>query len=209
MWKFIVDVVHDFVSSLQPDVSRGFLHVSNVFLLIYQSACRLRTMWKCWMNLSVIPWFYITLSCQNCGHIRIVIKKNNSRLKIHLIWADWPSNLFRYGLALCCYKRQFTPWIGISSQVQSQVDMKANGAKGSFIPQITLSGKPCKQHLTSRNAARITAISSAIFHMKSSGLLHVNRNHGNWIVKLIFQAFDTVLIKLGTYRVFWLWPSVT
>ena len=32
MWKFIVDVVHDFVSSLQPDVSRGFLHVSNVFL---------------------------------------------------------------------------------------------------------------------------------------------------------------------------------
>ena len=33
MWKFIVDVVHDFVSSLQPDVGRGFLHVSNVFLL--------------------------------------------------------------------------------------------------------------------------------------------------------------------------------
>ena len=36
MWKFIVDVVHDFVSSLQPDVGRGFLHVTNVFLfLIY------------------------------------------------------------------------------------------------------------------------------------------------------------------------------
>ena len=33
MWKFIVDVVHDFVSSLQPDVGRGFLHVSNVFML--------------------------------------------------------------------------------------------------------------------------------------------------------------------------------
>ena len=33
MWKFIVDVVNDFVSSLQPDVGRGFLHVSNVFLL--------------------------------------------------------------------------------------------------------------------------------------------------------------------------------
>ena len=33
MGKFIVDVVHDFVSSLQPDVGRGFLHVSNVFLL--------------------------------------------------------------------------------------------------------------------------------------------------------------------------------
>ena len=32
MWKFIVDVVQDFVSSLQPDVGRGFLHVSNVFL---------------------------------------------------------------------------------------------------------------------------------------------------------------------------------
>ena len=34
MWKFIVDVVHDFVSSLQPDVGRGFLHVSNVFLFV-------------------------------------------------------------------------------------------------------------------------------------------------------------------------------
>ena len=34
MWIFIVDVVHDFVSSLQPDVGRGFLHVSNVFLLL-------------------------------------------------------------------------------------------------------------------------------------------------------------------------------
>ena len=33
MWKFIVDVVHDFVSSLQLEVGRGFLHVSNVFLL--------------------------------------------------------------------------------------------------------------------------------------------------------------------------------
>ena len=32
MWKFIVDVVNDFVSSLQPDVGRGFLHVSDVFL---------------------------------------------------------------------------------------------------------------------------------------------------------------------------------
>ena len=34
MWKFIVDVVHDFVSSIQPDVGRGFLHVSNVFLFL-------------------------------------------------------------------------------------------------------------------------------------------------------------------------------
>ena len=34
MWKFIVDVVHDFVSSLQPDVGRGFLHISNVFLYL-------------------------------------------------------------------------------------------------------------------------------------------------------------------------------
>ena len=34
MWKFIVDVVHDFVSSLQPDFGRGFLHVSNVFLFM-------------------------------------------------------------------------------------------------------------------------------------------------------------------------------
>ena len=32
MWKFIIDVVHDFASSLEPDVGRGFLHVSNVFL---------------------------------------------------------------------------------------------------------------------------------------------------------------------------------
>ena len=35
MWKFIVDIVHDFVSSLQPDGGRGFLHVSNVFLFRY------------------------------------------------------------------------------------------------------------------------------------------------------------------------------
>ena len=35
MWKFIVDVVLDFVSSLQPDVGRGFLHVSNVFLFSF------------------------------------------------------------------------------------------------------------------------------------------------------------------------------
>ena len=32
MWKFIVDVVHEVVRSLQPDVGRDFLHVSNVFL---------------------------------------------------------------------------------------------------------------------------------------------------------------------------------
>ena len=32
MWKFIVDVVDDCGSSLRPDVGRGFLHVSNVFL---------------------------------------------------------------------------------------------------------------------------------------------------------------------------------
>ena len=37
MWKFILDVVHDFVSSLQPDVGRGFLHVSNVFLFQVQN----------------------------------------------------------------------------------------------------------------------------------------------------------------------------
>ena len=41
MWKFIVDVVHDFVSSLQPDVGRGFLHVSNVFLYIIAQVYRL------------------------------------------------------------------------------------------------------------------------------------------------------------------------
>ena len=35
MWKFIVDVVNDFISSLQPDVGRGFLHVSNVFLFTF------------------------------------------------------------------------------------------------------------------------------------------------------------------------------
>ena len=39
MWKFVVDVVHDFVSSLQPDVGRGFLHVSNVFLLEFTIMC--------------------------------------------------------------------------------------------------------------------------------------------------------------------------
>ena len=45
MWKFIVDVVNDFVSSLQPDVGRGFLHVSNVFLLLVD-------LWEMW------KWFY-------------------------------------------------------------------------------------------------------------------------------------------------------
>ena len=34
MWKFIVDGVHDFGSSLWLDVGRGFLHVSNVLLLL-------------------------------------------------------------------------------------------------------------------------------------------------------------------------------
>ena len=34
MWKFIVDVVHDFGSSLQLGVGRGFLHFSNVFLFL-------------------------------------------------------------------------------------------------------------------------------------------------------------------------------
>ena len=44
MWKFIVDVVHDFVSSLQPDVGRGFLHVSNVFLFNTMMAERFETL---------------------------------------------------------------------------------------------------------------------------------------------------------------------
>ena len=35
MWKFMVDVVHDFGSPLQPDIGRGFLHVSNVFLYTF------------------------------------------------------------------------------------------------------------------------------------------------------------------------------
>ena len=34
MGKFMIYVVQDFVSSLQPDVGRGFLHVSNVFLFL-------------------------------------------------------------------------------------------------------------------------------------------------------------------------------
>ena len=34
MWKFMVDVVHDFRSSLWTDVGRGFLHVSSVFLFL-------------------------------------------------------------------------------------------------------------------------------------------------------------------------------
>ena len=37
MWKFTVYVVHGFVSSLQPEVGRGFLHVSNVFLFTFRS----------------------------------------------------------------------------------------------------------------------------------------------------------------------------
>ena len=77
MWKFIVDVVHDFVSSLQPDVGRGFLHVSNVFLfnLIFLArlACYYKglTHWG-WDNgshvaddvLKCIFWILITISLE-------------------------------------------------------------------------------------------------------------------------------------------------
>ena len=56
MWKFIVDVVHDFVSSLQPDVGRGFLHISNVFLSYLP--------WKCSQPgiCSLLIWFYLCMS---------------------------------------------------------------------------------------------------------------------------------------------------
>ena len=36
--------MHDFVSSLQPDVGRGFLHVSNVFLFFNCDQAALRTL---------------------------------------------------------------------------------------------------------------------------------------------------------------------
>ena len=36
MWKFIFDVAYDFIISLQPDVGRRFLHVSNVYLFLKQ-----------------------------------------------------------------------------------------------------------------------------------------------------------------------------
>ena len=35
MWKFIVDVVRDFGSSLQHDVGQGFLHVAHMFLFLH------------------------------------------------------------------------------------------------------------------------------------------------------------------------------
>ena len=44
MWKFKVDVVHEFVSSLQSDVGRGFLHVSNVFLCSFDYT--IKGQWK-------------------------------------------------------------------------------------------------------------------------------------------------------------------
>ena len=45
MGKFIVDVVHDFGSSPQPDVGRGFLYVSDVFL--YLDILVLYTKYQC------------------------------------------------------------------------------------------------------------------------------------------------------------------
>ena len=47
MWKFIVDDVHDFERSPRPDVGRGFLHVSNVFLLdVYVLFLQFMEVWK-------------------------------------------------------------------------------------------------------------------------------------------------------------------
>ena len=53
LWKFIVDVVDDFGSSLWPYVSWGFLHVSNVFLFSSK-------MWKKKIFIS-----FPTLACQS------------------------------------------------------------------------------------------------------------------------------------------------
>ena len=62
MWKFIDDVVHDFRSSFQPDVGRGFLHVSNVFCF-------------CWVSIFVWLWliFYGCLEAQQKGVVVIVV----------------------------------------------------------------------------------------------------------------------------------------
>ena len=60
MWKFIADVVHDFVSSLQRDVGRGFLRVSNVFLFYYSvSICtrmRISCERKAFGKIIIVPW---------------------------------------------------------------------------------------------------------------------------------------------------------
>ena len=72
MWKFKVDVVHDFESSLQPDIGRGFLHVSNVFLLklLHLSRVNELTHLSCvilqfqWWTFS--PWqFFFSISVIN------------------------------------------------------------------------------------------------------------------------------------------------
>ena len=115
MWKFIVDVVHDFVSSLQPDVGRGFLHVSNVFFLPLRSSgwrgivvtvraggrlSNLRNPYLCtvtaWLIFSI--WSSVELS-------RPVVVHCHGHLPICPIWAcPWAKNLSNFpqiGSRLC------------------------------------------------------------------------------------------------------------
>ena len=47
MWKFIVDVVHEFGSSLQPDVGWGFLRHVEIHSWCCALGCTFTTTW-CW-----------------------------------------------------------------------------------------------------------------------------------------------------------------
>ena len=89
MWKFIIDVVHDFVSSLQPDVGRGFLHVSNVFLLYSTMVI------KYVYHHSVAPWVFVgklkasmyTLILQIFVNIKYSYVNNDSRIVLQFLAA--------------------------------------------------------------------------------------------------------------------------
>ena len=71
MWKFIVDVVHDFVSSLQPDVGRVFLHVSNVFLLYVANNLsseideNMNPLDKVYIYMDIVPYSLVLLKPQS------------------------------------------------------------------------------------------------------------------------------------------------
>ena len=84
MRKFIVDVVHDFGSSLQPDVGRGFWHVSNTFLSqAYAAVTPRRVTLTCVQR---VAKFYRTSSHARHGQRTILIRFANA---VHVLGTFW------------------------------------------------------------------------------------------------------------------------
>ena len=101
MWKFIIHVVHDFGSSLQPDVGRGFLQVSNVFL------------WNFARSMAVI----LPCSVQNCKTIwQMAISYGST--KFNEIWVDNVITVIAGALNVSITDRYSTKDIIISSATE-------------------------------------------------------------------------------------------